>query len=312
MTVSGAITLTPITRVHEVSSASMANNLKPNTTNSLTIKGTAHQTSLYYWTGIYDGGTRVWNYKTNSTGAEYNTGDPFDGPYTISTAGVNAMLNRMGSATTKTFRARVWTYSGNGTGNLGVNDADFTVTVDSTVKPTISSRSVSEYTSGINAQFGAYVQGHSRLSISMGASAGYGSSISSYEIGANGAKYRTSTATTGVLTSTGNQKVTFKAWDARGRVNNTTETTINVLAYSRPKIDSFEVQRTSPTSTTVRATYTASISSVGSKNTRKYTLWWRRVGASSWSSVALASTALCCCVFPFPICGCCGTLCNGS
>lgn len=288
MTVSGTAKLTTIPRKHTVSGASMSANLKPNTANTLNVTGTAHYTGFYYWTGIYDGATKIWDY------GGYYTGTPF-GKYPIPASAVNAMLNRMGSVTSKSFRARVWTYSGNGTGKIGEDCANFTVYADGSIVPSISSRSVSEYVSGLNAQFGAYVQNKSRLSLAMTASAGYGASIRSYRIVANGTTYTTRTATTEELKNSGSQTITFEVTDSRGR-KTSAPITINVVAYSPPQIANLMVDRSNDQGevdedgTHALVKYNVAVSPVGNKNKKSFILRYRKNGTDPWQSITLPNT----------------------
>ena len=74
----------------------------------------------------------------------------------------------------------------------------------SNIVPTINFVNLSEAVSEIYAQFGAYVQGKSKISGSISARGSYSSTIKSYSININGASYISSSFTTGFLTTSNN------------------------------------------------------------------------------------------------------------
>lgn len=284
MSVSGTATLTNIPRKSDLTGASIYS-LQASSSNTLSISRSVKYTGFYHLVSILDGSTWIWD-----TG--YFKGSPATS-YTIPAATVNKMLNRMGSVTKKTFRVRLRTYSrSGGNGYIGESFRNLTVSVHSSVTPSITSRTVSEYVNGLNAQFGAYVQNKSRLSLAMNASAGYGASVRSYRIVANGTTYTTRTATTGELKNSGSQTITFEVTDSRGRKATVTNT-INVMAYSPPRINSLTAERANSSGTIndegthALIKYNVAISPVGNKNTKSFILRYRHNGTDSWQSITL-------------------------
>lgn len=293
MSVSGTVRLTDIPRKHTVSGATMGADIKPSTANTLTVTGSAPYTGHYYWAGIYDGSTNIYAYKVGTR--EYHTGNPI-GTYTLDSSVVNVMLNRMRNVTSKKFRFRLWTYSGNGTGNLGESAVDFTVTVDSTVKPTISGLKASIWGTRRDKTINKYVQNYSYVESSFSSSGGYGSTITSNYITVrqDGTKANSQTinsndgATSGVVTRSGTYEVIATAIDSRGR-SNTARTTFDVQAYSPPYISSFKAERQGGISATVDVDAKGGWSNLGGSNNLTVKIQ-RRVTGGSYTNATDDST----------------------
>lgn len=287
LSVSGSANLNTIPRKSDLTSGSITA-LQASSNASLSIGRDVKYTGFYHLVSILDGSTWVWD-----TG--YFKGSPATS-YTVPSVTVNKMLERMGSVVSKTFRVRLRTYTGsNGSGYIGESIRNLTVNVHSSVTPTITSKTISEYVSGLNAQFGAYVQNKSRLSLAMNANAGYGASVRSYRIVANGTTYTARIATTGELKNSGSQTITFEVTDSRGRKATATNT-INVIAYSPPRINNLTAERANSSGTIddegthALIKYNVAISPVGNKNTKSFILRYRQNGTDSWQSITLANT----------------------
>lgn len=183
-------------------------------------------------------------------------------------------------------RIRCLTY--NGSTLIGEKIVVFTATVPSSVVPSITDVSISEATSGIAAKFGAYVQGASKLSVSITAAGVYGSTISKYETQVESITYTGKDITTGVLYNSGNVSVKVTVTDSRGRKKTVTYT-VSVLAYSSPVITAFLPQRSDSSgfSDEDEGTYlsvylTFSISPVGNKNDKSYKVEYCKAGSAQW------------------------------
>ena len=284
MSVSGTVRLTDIPRKHTLSGATMGAKIKPSTANTLTVTGSAPYTGHYYWAGIYDGSTNIYVYKVGTR--EYHTGNPI-GTYKLDSSAVNAMLNRMRNVTSKTFRFRLWTYSGNATGNLGESGVNFNVTIDDSVKPTISGLKASIWGTRRDKTINKYVQNYSYVSSSFSSSGGYGSTITSNYITVrhNQSKANSQTisgssgATSGVVTRSGRYEVIATATDGRGR-SNTARITLDVEAYSPPYISSFKAERQGGISATVQVSSSGGWSNLGGKNNLTVSTQRRIVGGS--------------------------------
>src|SRR5690606_37770714 len=69
--------------------------------------------------------------------------------------------------------------------------------------------------------------------------------IRSYKITFNGKTYNSRTATSSTVTSSGTLTITGTVTDSRGR-SASKSATVNVLAYSRPEVRTYEVTRLNP------------------------------------------------------------------
>ena len=100
----------------------------------------------------------------------------------------------------------------------------------------------------VRTKIGAYVKDLSKLAITVNASGKFNASIKSYSIKVNGATYNDSNAITEPLNTAGDMTIMATATDSRGYVG-TTSITINVLDYTKPKINIFTVERSDASGT---------------------------------------------------------------
>lgn len=201
------------------------------------------------------------------------------------------LANEIPNATSGVCTIIVETYNGTVDSNhyIGTTSKTVTLTVPSSVMPTISSVALAEATSGLATQFGVYVQDHSRIKGTITASGTYSSTISTYKTEINGSTYSTSTFTTALLKTTGTNTVKVTVTDSRGRIT-TKSVTFNVTAYSNPRIETFTVERDETTTTTVAVKIKASITNVNSKNTYSYVIKYKKTSASTYTSKTLSGT----------------------
>jgi hypothetical protein len=183
----------------------------------------------------------------------------------------------------------------NGSTLIGTKTASFTAKVPSSVAPSISSVGLSEAVSGINAQFGGYVQNKSKLKVTVSAAGVYSSTIKSYKTTILGKNYTTASFTSGVLTSSGTVNVAVTVTDSRGRTATTTKS-VTVIAYKVPTITIFNAIRANGlgsaddngTMALCRAKF--SVSAVGDKNTKSYYVERKEQTSSTWEKVEEGST----------------------
>lgn len=179
----------------------------------------------------------------------------------------------------------------NGSTKIGTKYCGFTAKVPDSVKPTCSF--TLEDTTGIDDVYGSPVKGLSKIKVTVTGNTAYSSPIASYEIVANGVRYTGSTATTGVLNTSGKSTVTAKVTDKRGRVG-TASYDMNVQAYTPPVISALDVRRCNEDGTAnedgefVKATISAAVSSMSSKNTALYKLSYKKSTDSAYTAVSLA------------------------
>lgn len=182
----------------------------------------------------------------------------------------------------------------NGSTNLGSSTTTCTLTIPSSVCCTVNSVTLAETVAGLNSQFGGFVQGKSKVSVTGSISSGsgspaYGATVSSYAITINGQTLTSNGATTGFLTSSGNNlSYSFKVTDSRG-YSHTKSGTYTVLAYSSPTI-SATVNRNSSDSSKVDVSYSYAISPVNNHNTKGLSLMYKPVGGS-YTTVSLTASS---------------------
>lgn len=211
--------------------------------------------------------------------------------YQIGSGGWNTIATEIGTskswtvplslANSTSLSVKLWLETYNGSTYIGANSVSLTANVPSSVVPTINSVNLSETVSGIYAQFGAYVQGKSKISGSISASGSYSSTIKSYSISINGASYTSSSFTTGFLTKSGNNTCSVTVKDSRGRTKSQ-NVTFNVIEYASPAINSFSVSRCNQDGTAndegncAKCVVSSSISSVNSKNTKSFQIKYKK------------------------------------
>lgn len=276
VTASGSGVFNTIARASSISS--VTSSVSVNGTNAVTV-AIDRKSSSFTHTVVFSFGS----YSKTTTGVGTSTS------YAIPQSWLNAIPN----ATSGTAKVTVTTYSGSTKIGSAVSK-NFTLTVPSTVVPTISAVTLSEAVSGIAAQFGGYVQNKSKIAVKITASGTLSSTIKSYKTTIQGANFTAASFTSGVLTKSGTSTVTITATDSRGRTASTTRS-ITVTAYSAPKITSFKGFRCLANGTeNYEGTYlnTAvnyTVSSVGSKNTASYSLEYRLKNTDTWTALTSGS-----------------------
>lgn len=209
--------------------------------------------------------------------------------YAIPTSWLNAIPN----ATSGTAKVTVTTYSGSTKIGSAVSK-NFTLTVPASVVPTISGVTIAETVSGLNAQFGGFVQSKSKAKVTITAAGALSSTIKAYKTVVDGKTYTGSAPTTGTLNTSGSRTITISVTDSRGRTASTTRT-IDVIAYAAPKISTFTALRANAAGdadengTRAQARINFSVSSVNSKNSKIYLLEYRKKGTEQWTRAATGS-----------------------
>lgn len=269
-------TLTTIPRASSISSISGS------TIGSNITVNIARQSSSFthqVWWRI--NGTGSWT----SLGTNFGTSCTFNLPMSV--------CNSVTQSTTCTLNIAIRAIS-NGSYVGGEVWSSKTVNVPSSVVPSFSSIGVSEAVSSV-ASLGVYVQSKSKLNLSInGASGSYGSWITAYSISVDGQNIYAASGTTNVINGSGNLTITARITDSRGRTASKT-TTINVKAYSAPRLTSYSATRQS-TPTNVSVVASGSITSLlnGStqKNSLTYVIKYKQSSASSYTSVTVKSGGL--------------------
>lgn len=188
------------------------------------------------------------------------------------------------------------TYSG--TTEVGSKTCTMTLTVPSSVKPTITSLTAARVDGTVPTSWEIYVQSKSKATLTINGAAGaYGSTISSYSITGGGYSSTASSFTTGFLNTSGTITFTASVTDSRGRVSANATVTITVVAYSAPSFSKYISQRcnsagtASDSGTYVKSTVNFSYASCSSKNTITTATYYRKTTETSWTNASKTFTS---------------------
>lgn len=276
VTASGNGTFNTIARASKISS--VTSSVSVNGTNAVTVNITRAASSFTH-TVVFSFGS----YSKTTTGVGTSTS------YAIPQSWLNAIPN----STSGTAKVTVTTYSGSTKIGSAVNKS-FKITVPASVVPTISAVSLTEAVSGLAAQFGGYVQNKSKIACKVTAAGAYSSTIKAYKTTVQGANFSSAAFTSGFLIKSGTSNVTVTVTDSRGRTATTTKS-ITVIAYTAPKITSFQGFRCLADGTEnyegtyINAAVKFSISAVGDKNTKSYSIEYKKTSATAWTALASGS-----------------------
>ena len=203
-----------------------------------------------------------------------------------------SLASQIPNATSGTCTITCTTYNGNT--NIGSKTCTFSLTVPTSVKPTISSLTASRIDGEVPSTWGIYVQTKSKVKLTINGAAGsYGSTIKSYTITGGGYSGSASTLTTGFLNNSGT--ITFKATvtDSRGRVSAEASVSITVTAYSPPYFNSSLSQRCLSNGTLdddgtyIHALVSFGYSTCGGKNTLTTSVQYKQVSATQWTDAGV-------------------------
>lgn len=177
-----------------------------------------------------------------------------------------------------------------GTTVIGTKTTSLTLYVPSSAVPAIDAVSITEATEGLAEKFGVFVQNKSTLAVDISASGVCGSSVVSIKTIIDSTTYTGSSFTTPVLTSSGTIDVTTTVTDSRGRSMAKT-TTITVVAYSPPVINSMKALRintsgtVSDEGTRLAVVMNFTIASVNNKNTRMFVIKYRKSSDTEFTTI---------------------------
>lgn len=181
------------------------------------------------------------------------------------------------------------TYSGST--KVGSKTCTLTLTVPSTVKPTLSSLTAERVDGDVPSSWEIYVQSKSKAKLTINGAAGaYGSTISSYSISGGGFSSTASSFTTGLLTVSGTITFTAKVTDSRGRISDAVTVSISVISYAAPSFTGYHSQRAVSSGTVnddgtyVRGIVSYSFASCSSKNSVTRKTEYRKSGTSTWAN----------------------------
>ena len=183
----------------------------------------------------------------------------------------------------------------NGGTKIGTKTTSFTLSIPSSVTPSVSAVTVTD-TEGYQAKYGGLVSGKSHITIKVTGVGVYGSTIKSY-----GKKYNKNSEqsnTTGSFTdapqAVGSIPIVGSVTDSRGR-KASKSITVTVLAYDAPSLSGTTAARPpNDESSTVRVTVKGSTTNLGGKNTNTATVKIdrRQQGTSAWTQVNSADRGI--------------------
>ena len=269
---SGTHTLNTIPRASSVSATSV--NMGSATTISISRASSSFTHTLTYSFGSATGTITT---KTTST--------------SVSWTPALALASQIPSTTSGTCTITCDTY--NGSTKIGTKTCTLTLTVPSSVKPTISGLTANRIDVDVPSTWGIYVQSKSKATLTINGAAGsYGSTIKSYSISGGGYSGTSSTLTTGFLNSSGTITFTATVTDSRGRTSAAATVSITVVAYSVPSFSSYSSQRCnssgaiSDDGTYIKATVSYNFASCSSKNAVTRSTYYRVAGTSTWTNAS--------------------------
>lgn len=276
-TASGTHTLTTIPRASTVS----ATNANMGSASTITI---TRASSSFTHTLTYTFGTATGTIVTKTT----NTSVSWTPALTLANQIPNAVSGKC-TITCKTY---------NGSTEIGSKTCTMTLTVPSTVKPTITSLTASRVDGDVPSTWAIYVQSKSKATLTINGAAGaYGSTISSYSISGGGYSSTASSFTTGFLNTSGSITFTASVTDSRGRVSADATVTISVVAYSAPSFSKYISQRcnsagtASDSGTYVKSTVTFTYASCSSKNTITTATYYKKTTDTTWTNASKTFTS---------------------
>lgn len=188
------------------------------------------------------------------------------------------------------FAIKVDTVSGGSV--IGTKWVYLTGKVPTSVVPTISSVAVAEATSGLAAQFKAYIRGKSTLKVTVTSAGAKGSTIKSVKTTFQGKTYTGASFTTDTVTASSSLVTTVT--DSRGRTAKKT-TAITALVYSKPVIEAFNVYRRTAAGvaaddgTYIAVRYKYTVPSLNGGNTAALAIKYKRSTAANYEDLVTGS-----------------------
>lgn len=154
-------------------------------------------------------------------------------------------LNYLPDSTEATARAKLTTY--NGAQVIGVHTKEFKITVPSSIVPTISSFTAAPYNDNATvAGWDIYLQGYSKVDLSVAATPGTGANIISIKFKFNESEFvqdsLATTARTNILTGYGTRFAEVTVTDSRGRISGSL-VAIAVEQYFNPEVSAIDIYR---------------------------------------------------------------------
>lgn len=190
--------------------------------------------------------------------------------------------------TSGTCRIKCITY--NGSTQMGSTIVQFTAVVPDNVKPFVSNVAISEQTEGLKSKFNAYIQGQSKIKVTITGTGARSSLIRKYAARFDGAVYNERTFTTDVIKSSGTVPLVTTVTDSRKR-QGTLTTNLTVLAYEYPQIKNFRAYRSDsegveePEGNIVTIALEFDITPLDNKNDKIFRIYSKRSDSETWDNI---------------------------
>lgn len=196
------------------------------------------------------------------------------------------LANNAPNGTSVQCKFKLETYNGNTL--IGSAEKTVSMSIPASVKPSVSVNITEPSGQTHVSTYGGYIQGKSKLLVTLNVTKAYSSDISSYLSNVDGRNYTTASFTTDALTSSGTVTVSSTVTDGRSRTGSGSSS-INVIPYSVPKITKLNVIRADQDGTEnamgsyAKVTFGYSVTELNGNNTVTPKLWYRKKGDTSWT-----------------------------
>lgn len=184
----------------------------------------------------------------------------------------------------------ITTYSGST--QIGTEKtATFSAAIPASVKPTVKVSVVD--ISGHIEKYGGFVQNQSQIEVTVVGTGVQGSTIKSLSATA-GSATGTSSPLTGTLTAAPTDYAKGSATDSRGRSSGVTSVELQVLAYAKPAVTAFRVDRCTADGVLqgagkyAKATFSGKVTALNDRNSAAYTVLYREQGAATWTTIEVS------------------------
>lgn len=199
-----------------------------------------------------------------------------------------AKQNKNGS----TVSVKLILYTFDGDTEIGQITKTITCTIPEDVKPRCYI-SYEEYGTNHRQTYGAFIQGITRLRVTITPDPAYESPIVAYTSTVNGSRYSSSSYTTGVLKNSGDMVIYAAVTDGRNRTGTAEETITGILEYSAPTITSLSVHRCDADGTEndqgeyCKASFTGFVHPIGNKNSCSYVLKYKKTSNDAYETAQM-------------------------
>lgn len=202
----------------------------------------------------------------------------------------NDLANQAPSANAVTVEFTITTYNGNT--NVGYSTVAISCAIPNTgtfvpvLMPTVTDAM------GYSSIYGGFVQGQSKLKVEIETYGAYGAWITSVKTEFNGKTYTDTTVETNTITKSGSLPLKITVTDSRGR-QSVSNTTITVLEYALPKINSLVVSRCDANGNIdasgvyILAQFSATIYALNNKNTATYYVGYKKTSDADHTAVEM-------------------------